>query len=192
MWGIVGEASSEKETEARQYMSDVSTMRLLSAVEQESMRLWEEAIDAPAPSPTPSPTPTPILTSSPVVQSLPDGGGDISLSDPSESGAWQGIAKVSSAAMRDPICAYFDSSPYGCEYWFCIAERESSLIPANDRNPPYVGLFQIDKNLHHDLILSLGYTIDEMFIAGPNSHVAWVLSHQGVYTFPWPEARWLC
>ena len=149
-------------------------------------------VDELTPLSTPSPTPTPTPTSSPVVQSLPDGSGDIGLSDSVDSGVWTGTTTVSSETLRGAICSYFNSSPYGCNYWICIAGKESSLIPENDRNPPYVGLFQIDKNLHHDLILSLGYTIDEMFMAAPNSHVAWVLSRSGLNTAPWPVARWMC
>ena len=138
-----------------------------------------DKIDEPVPTPTPTPAPVGGAKPSPVTVDT--------------SNSQQPISSVAERpSTTDAICSYFNSSPYGCHYWICIAEKETSLRPWADENPPYVGLFQIDKNLHYDLILSLGYTIEDMFLAAPNSHVAWVLSHQGEYTVPWPEARWLC
>ncbi len=138
------------------------------------------------------PLSTPAPTSSPVIQSLPDGSGDIGLSNSVDSGVWTGTTAESSETLRGAICSYFDASPYGCNYWICLAGKESSMRPGADNNPPYIGLFQIDIDLHAGLISSLGYTTADMYTASPNSHVAWSLSHQGVYTVPWPVARWLC
>jgi hypothetical protein len=61
-----------------------------------------------------------------------------------------------------------------------------------DTNWPYVGLFQIDVELHADLILSMGYAIADMYEAGPNVAVAWRLSYAGVNTVPWPVTQWWC
>lgn len=66
------------------------------------------------------------------------------------------------------------------------------MIPGNDRNWPYVGLFQIDVDLHADLIASMGYTTASMYEAGPNVAAAWSLSRDGVNTAPWPVTRWWC
>ncbi len=154
------------------------------------MRLGK--LDEPAPPPAPSLTPTPTPTSSPVVQSLPDGSGDTSVPDSLEPEVRSGITAISSAAIRIIICSYFDASPYRCEYWLCVADKESSMRPWAKENSPYVGLFQINIDLHADLISSLGYTLEDMYTATPNAHVAWVLSRSGWYTVPWPVARWMC
>lgn len=66
------------------------------------------------------------------------------------------------------------------------------MRPWADENWPYVGLFQIDVELHADLIASMGYSRADMYQAGPNVDVAWSLSHAGVNTVPWPVARGRC
>ena len=149
-------------------------------LEAKMQRLFpEDKIDEPVPTPTPTPAPVGRAKPFPVTVDT--------------SSSQQPIPSVAERPpTTDAICSYFNSSPYGCGYWLCIAGKESSMRPGADNNPPYIGLFQIDIDLHAGLISSLGYTTADMYTAGPNSHVAWILSHQGVYTVPWPVARWLC
>jgi hypothetical protein len=90
--------------------------------------------------------------------------------------------------VRDTICSY--PWPQGCEYWIAIFFCEATLDPTKDTNWPYVGLGQIDVELHHDLILSMGYTVEDMYLAAPNLAVSWRLSHEGTRTSPWPWCQW--
>ncbi len=109
-------------------------------------------------------------------------------------GVWDTAIKVGStpssgrAGVEGLICAY--SWPQGCDYWIAVFACESSLDPTKDTNWPYIGLGQIDVELHHDLILSMGYTIEDMHLAEPNLAVSWRLSHDGTRTSPWPWCQW--
>ncbi len=85
------------------------------------------------------------------------------------------------------ICSF--SWFQGCDYALTVVGCESSFNQGADRNWPYVGWWQIDVELHADLIVSLGYAAADMYSGGPNTDVAWHLSSGGTDMAAWPACR---
>lgn len=86
------------------------------------------------------------------------------------------------------VCSY----PWlqGCAYALAVIGCESSFDEGADRNWPYIGWWQIDVQLHAELITSLGYTTADMYSGEPNTDIAWHLSSSGINMSPWPSCRW--
>ena len=89
--------------------------------------------------------------------------------------------------VEDLICSVFEDSPYGCQFWVNLAACESTLRLDVDTNWPYIGLLQIDAELHAGLIAELGYSNEDVYSVLPNLRVGRELSHGGTYLGPWPE-----
>ena len=82
--------------------------------------------------------------------------------------------------MADAIRAAF--GPAG-EKAVAVAKCESGLRPGA-RNGPHAGLFQVNTAIHAARIKRMGYTVAQMFQAGPNIAVARALYAESGWR-PW-------
>lgn len=141
------------------------------------MDVWIQSwlVATPVPSPSPTPTPKPVAAPASKVENMV-------LPAPSPTSL--PLRNWPTGSINRIVCSY--SWPQGCTYALAVVSCESSFREQVDTNWPYVGWWQIDVELHAGLIVSMGYTREDMYYGEPNTAVAWRLSGGGHNMSPWP------